>query len=211
MCILVINKGDKIPFKNFLHMWESNPHGLGMMWNYKKTDVDIVDTWKSNDISNVTRLKMWYDEEYLRLKLDSNVENLCIHFRYATEGDICEENTHPYDFVDDNAQLVSVMHNGTMPEDYRGYSCSRFYNTSDTKNFISDFLIPKGYVFDHLSNNDGMEIGNEIGGGKLVVLTAEGTLNVFNYDLGSEIGGNWYSNLRWTQSLLKSENAHIIG
>jgi len=201
MCILVINKGDKIPFDNFLQMWERNPHGLGMMWTYKKTDVDIVDTWKSNDISNVTRLKMWYDEEYLRLKSDSNVENLCIHFRYATVGDICEENTHPYDFVDGNAQLVSVMHNGTMPEDYKGYSSSRLYNTSDTKNFISDYLVKNGYVMDHLTNHEGLEIGNEIGYGKLVTLTAEGTLNVFNYDLGYEIGGNWFSNMRWAQSV----------
>ncbi len=206
MCILVINKGSKIPFDNFLQMWERNPHGLGMMWTYKKTEVDIVDTWKSNDINTVPRLKVWYIEEYLRLKSDSNVENLCIHFRFATEGDVCEENTHPYDFVDGNAQLVSVMHNGTMPQDYRGYSCSPLYETSDTKNFVSDFLVANGYVMDHLTQQEALDIGSEIGDGKLVTLTSDGTLNVFNHDLGYVLEDNWFSNMRWAQKLVFNLN-----
>jgi len=201
MCILVVNKGKAVSKDNMRSMWIQNPHGVGIMFTRKNQRIKIVEKWKSNKITDLKKFDAFYDNVYMRFFEDPTVENLCVHFRYRTDGDVCIENTHPYEFKDYMGQAVCAMHNGVMNDKYRGYSMINTFQTSDTFNFVHEYLDsnPNVYTFDSVSDREALTIENELGDSKLVTLTSNGVLCIFNYELGRVYQDNWYSNMRWTR------------
>lgn len=105
MCIIIIKqKGQDVPREILKTSARINPHGLGIVW---------LDTYE------VTYHK---SKEY---NLLDNNRPYIAHFRYATIGKICKENTHP--FVCGNNKDELLMMNGTA----HGYGSKRMTDTED--------------------------------------------------------------------------------
>lgn len=196
MCIMILNKGEQIPFNSFHSMWLMNRDGLGMM--YHGLDDEII-TQKFM-IENREQLWNWYCNYYIPLKHSTRIDNLCIHFRYATDGDICVDNTHPYSFTDMHGVDCALMHNGIMPQKYRGFNCyPDDYDviSSDTANFVNLFLY-ENFTFNKLTQKAHKVIEDEIGdASKLIVLNGLSSAIIFNEDAGTWIDENWFSNMHW--------------
>ena len=105
MCIIIIKqKGKDVPTEVLKTSARINPHGLGIVW---------LDTFK---------VSYHKSKEYQLL----NTERPYIaHFRYATIGKICKENTHPFRCGHNKDELF--MMNGTA----RGYGNERMTDTED--------------------------------------------------------------------------------
>ncbi len=105
MCVIIIKqKGKDVPREVLKTSARINPHGLGIVW----LDTFKVSYHKSNEYSllNTTR-------PYIA------------HFRYATIGRVCKENTHP--FVCGNNKDELFMMNGTV----KGYGDENMTDTED--------------------------------------------------------------------------------
>jgi len=191
MCVIAINLGKEIPFHKFQSMWMVNQDGIGMMYIDGNKKICVENAL----VSNPKELKMFYDVVYLPIWEDKTNTNIVIHFRYATDGDINYDNIHPFLFTT-NHGTYALMHNGVMPDKYRNYSVSDKYITSDTQNFVTDFLQGSDMDFD---SYDIKKIIEEIGMNKLVILSPE-NMFIINGQLfknGSDLDGNFYSNLNW--------------
>jgi predicted glutamine amidotransferase len=193
MCVIIKNKGIQIPYVDFLKMWRINPDGLGIA--SRKINGDIW--FQKYFISNSQELKKWYDCVYLPTYLSNDYVDTVIHFRYATDGDICVKNIHPFKFKDSNGDWCYAFHNGVMDDKYRNYSISEKYITSDTANFVQDFLVAYRFNFsDELPQETRDEITEEIASSKLVIISPS-VVHTFNEELGVVRNGNWFSNVRW--------------
>jgi len=93
MCIIIINpKNEKLPKNVAKKSAKKNPDGLGITW---------LDTFETSYHSSA---------EYNILE---NADRPFIaHFRYATVGKICKENTHPFVCGKNESELL--MMNGTI-------------------------------------------------------------------------------------------------
>lgn len=105
MCIIIIKqKGKDVPTEVLKTSARINPHGLGIVW---------LDTFK---------VSYHKSKEYQLLNTD---RPYIAHFRYATIGKICKENTHPFRCGHNKDELF--MMNGTA----RGYGNKRMTDTED--------------------------------------------------------------------------------
>ena len=94
MCIIIIKqKRNKISKQVLKNSARKNPHGLGIVW---------LDTFKVS-----------YHESKDYKKLNTT-RPFIAHFRYATIGKICKENTHPFKCGKKHNELL--MMNGTISE-----------------------------------------------------------------------------------------------
>lgn len=92
MCIIIINqKGTRLPKSVLKKSARINPHGLGIVW--------------LDDYSVTYHLST----EWPKLQAD---RPFIAHFRYATVGEISEQNTHP--FVCGKRKDELLMQNGTI-------------------------------------------------------------------------------------------------
>lgn len=195
MCVAILNRGSQIPFASFHKMWTSNKDGLGMMYHGLQREVLV----KRFMIENRDQLWDWYTNYYLPVQHSTIFDNLSIHFRYATHGDICADNTHPYVFMDKMGNECGLMHNGIMPSKYTYDNYNKDYEIrlSDTYNFVQDFLYDR-YDMNRLSKKQFQEIEKEIGSGsKLIILNEMCEAMIFNEEGGTWIDDNWYSNTNW--------------
>jgi len=188
MCVIAINKGSKITFQEFEDMWLLNRDGLGMMYLNAEKQIII----KKTIPKNIIELNYFYDQVYCPVFSDVTNTEIIIHFRYATDGDINKQNCHPFKFSNKNGHFA-LMHNGVMPSKYRNYSTSEKYVTSDTVNFIEDFLKVGDFSF---NEKDQKQIIEEVGYNKLVILSPE-KLQIINEHLFYNHRGNLFSNLNW--------------
>lgn len=176
---------------DFQKMWMMNRDGVGMMY-LNATNEIVVEKMLVN---STLELKRFYNEVYLPVFNDISNSDICVHFRYATDGDVNEQNCHPFLFENKYGPFA-LMHNGVMPSQYRNYSIAEDYESSDTANFIQDFLLQEDMDFD---SYDVKKIIEEIGMNKLVILSPE-RLNIINGQLfrnNMKKDGNFYSNLNW--------------
>ncbi len=92
MCVIIIKqKNNRMPLEVAQASARINPHGLGIVW---------LDTFEVS----------YHDsDEYKLLMTD---RPFIAHFRYATIGKICKENTHP--FICGNNRDELLMMNGTI-------------------------------------------------------------------------------------------------
>jgi len=195
MCVIIINHGKEVSFDSFEKMYQRNPDGIGIMFHdMLKDSIQAVKQLVSEE-----ELYDFWRYTYLPIINNKHYRDVVIHFRYATDGDVNLENVHPYSF-EVNGVMAYAMHNGIMPNQYRGYSLSDDYITSDTHNFVSLYLNNSNFNFGNLlSKKEISLVEEEIGASKLVVL-ADGSegLEVFNRKYFRKMpDGNLYSNLNW--------------
>jgi len=105
MCVIIIKqKGKDVPREVLKTSARINPHGLGIVW----LDTFEVTYHKSKEYSTLDT-----DRPYIA------------HFRYATIGKVCKENTHPFVCGKNKDELF--MMNGTI----NGYGNQKMTDTED--------------------------------------------------------------------------------
>lgn len=138
---------------------------------------------------------LWHD-------LEPIMEDKCpliLHFRWATHGDVNVENCHPFALKDG-----ALIHNGVISGMGTKTSYSKYYTTtatncdtecgddrSDTREFVEDFLA--GMNVNVLRSAKKL-IEHTIGYSKLVTIHNDGSVIIFNEQMGHWRGGVWYSN-----------------
>lgn len=132
-----------------------NPHGLGVVW----LDTFEVTYHKSSEYNVIVT-----DRPFIA------------HFRYATIGKICKENTHP--FVCGNNKDELLMMNGTI----KGYGNSSMTDTQDLANRL-------GYVPRHKWKKSLEKFDCRF----VSINTRTRSFQIYNRDLYTYRDGIWYS------------------
>lgn len=109
-------------------------------------------------------------------------EECLIHLRYATHGSVCRQNCHP--FKRDN---VWFMHNGVLP-----IVPVKNHTDSETAFILKIYPVIKKYSFDSIQTDKA--IMSIIGSSRFAFMH-DGEVRL--YGDYKEIGGIYYSNLRW--------------
>jgi len=118
-----------------------------------------------------------------------------VHFRWATHGNVDNENTHPFLL---NHGSIAMAHNGIISEFCNVYGVNQ--ESSDTKLFVEGVLQPLLLKNPNLLYNEAFQnmVGMAIGGGnKLAFLDAQGRHVLINKYAGTWEKGIWYSNMSW--------------
>jgi predicted glutamine amidotransferase len=177
MCIIILNKSEKVSKSNFQNSLESNPDGFGMAYVTKYGKIEIFKSMSLNWKNLYTRYSKAFEDR-------NRIGDILLHFRISTCGGINLENTHPFHLSKD----LIFCHNGII----QGYGTKK---ENDTRHFGRDIL-------SHISENDlffnkaiQKLIENRIGHSKLVFLNSTGESKIYGENLGLwESDGNWYSN-----------------
>jgi predicted glutamine amidotransferase len=112
MCVIIIKqKKQMMPREVAKTSARINPHGLGVVW----LDTFEVTYHKSSEYNIIVT-----DRPFIA------------HFRYATIGKICQENTHP--FVCGNNKDELLMMNGTI----NGYGNEKMTDSEDLAISLGD-------------------------------------------------------------------------
>lgn len=138
---------------------------------------------------------LWTD---LQPIMDDNCP-LILHFRWATHGDVNVENCHPFQLTDG-----ALIHNGVISGMGTKTSYSKYYtppsdkcvtacsdDRSDTREFVEDYLADMG-VLELMAAKKLIE--HTIGYSKLVTIHNDGSVVIFNEQMGHWRSGVWYSN-----------------
>jgi hypothetical protein len=116
MCIIAVKPSGVVipPLQILKNCWENNDNGAGVMYS-------------DNDAVNIRKgFLRWeeFEEFYKTTFADTErfeKSSIVFHFRLATHGSVCAENTHPFPVIDDNpggldiTTGLAVMHNGVIP------------------------------------------------------------------------------------------------
>jgi len=177
MCIAIYKpKGVDLPLSIFANCWQIHPDGAGFM--YPKQ-------------GKVTVFKEAHDFQKFKPKLLAHLEgparkqNVVIHFRTATAGQINFANTHPFQV---NEQLAFV-HNGSMPFENE---CSDV--DSDTKVFCEKYLQHPDFK---LTTQSLRTIEKYINPSKMIFMDGDGRVSILNEHLGVWEHDCWFSNESW--------------
>ena len=191
MCVILYKpKNVKLPKDNILfNCFMNNDDGAG--YTYAVNNNVIVKKGFLNYTDFIKALK----KDYKKYNLEKH--NLILHFRIGTSGGITKEKTQPFKISNNikelnklyvNNKKSSIVHNGVF---YKfEYNKN---NTSDTQNYIKDFLQPllasgiknkKDLIKDSLGYNS-----------KIAVLNKKD--NVFLYGEYYYYNGVYYSNNSW--------------
>lgn len=189
MCIIAI-KAKGVPMigeDTIRTMFANNPDGAGYMWADGKS-------------VHIKKGFMRVNELLDSLRGVQNKEDitLVMHFRIATHGGVCAENTHPFPMSADVGKLqklqtttkLGIAHNGIIhavtPSDK---------SVSDTMEYIADVLVPLYSVMgEKMLHNKQIArlISSTIDGSRLAMLTPDGVVTtVGNFE---ESKGVLYSN-----------------
>jgi len=173
MCIAILNKKGILPKERLRRCWVSNPHGAGFAY-YNNNKITII-----KEMDNFDNFYKYYKKHR-----SSNLNvDFILHFRIATHGEICEQNTHPF-LID---KTSAFAHNGIIS------------NCADSTSKKSDTVIFKEKILQKLPNNWHKNplyielISGYIGYSKLVFIKKHESF-IINEDLGIWDDGNWYSN-----------------
>lgn len=136
---------------------------------------------------------------------------LILHFRWATHGDVNVENCHPFQLSDG-----ALIHNGIISGMGTQTSYSKYYtppkgdcdtacsdDRSDTREFVEDYLADMG-VLELIAAKKLIE--HTIGYSKLVTIHNDGSVLIFNEQMGHWRNGVWYSNDSYKPYKAKSAN-----
>lgn len=189
MCVICyVPRGVRLPNKTTIqNMWNTNPHGAGVMYKTRNGDVYYKKGYFDFD--------SFYED---LLKISDRAVEIGIHCRIATSGGINKEMCHPFPLTDDIERLKSpfgnkcdrpmIMHNGII-------SSQGKYGLNDTCAYIIDKLLPRykrttAFMFD---NGIIKRIQKEIGSSKLLIMSKYPTKMIGYWQKDND--GCYYSNL----------------
>ena len=173
MCVIIHKPvGCAVPREDFYQAHEANPDGFGLI---VKVPGKQALTMHKGLFSADASWNMYQAYEELEMVL---------HWRWATHGDVTEDNCHPFRLP----RGAWVVHNGILT----GYG-SRY--TSDTRDFVQQIIVPmvgNGRITPaHIATLEGM-----IGGyNKLAIFDPIRGVHLVNGSAGIRQGGLWYSNM----------------
>jgi predicted glutamine amidotransferase/DNA-directed RNA polymerase subunit RPC12/RpoP len=198
MCVIVLKpKNVKIPDIKILEQcFDYNNNGAGIA--YVKSNENIVHIRKG--------FMHFKDFKKAINALNFQIgDTVMYHFRIATAGKICKENTHPFPLSKNLSDLrllslktnCAIAHNGIlhdMPSDVK---------KSDTMDFILTVLSDP-VVYHNLQNKAIVSLVEKtIGHGKIALLHSTGEFTLYNRELWKEEKGILYSNYFWKYTLQK--------
>lgn len=129
MCVIIEQKvGYTLPKEMLQIAMFNNPHGYGL----------VVKDPVNKKVQVTRKLKSDFEEVY-DLLTDNEDCIRYLHLRWKTEGDISEENVHPFCVFHSDARQVYFMHNGTLPFEFKPKQDEKI---SDSKKFNDQWLVP---------------------------------------------------------------------
>ena len=171
MCIAILNKRGTLSKETLTTCFNNNPDGAGLSWIDNK---NTIHTYKTLDDIKT------YIETYQKIR-KSNSKPILLHFRIATTGSICIDNTHPF-HINKNSVLA---HNGII-----SIKIPKNTDISDTRAFNDLIMKHIDINTEHIN----LLVSKFIGSSKLIILNADSTYTLINESLGQWDKDNWYSN-----------------
>lgn len=190
MCVIArVPEGTKVPMSYIDNMWNRNSHGAGIGFIDQNNNVQIEKSMKLKE----------YKKLYREISKEHSNRDMLLHFRIATLGTVCLENTHPFK-VNKNTIMA---HNGMLPEFFEPTGKAKKLDLSDTRYFVDYFM-----KFVDMKSLDspvfikqlGRIIDSENYANKLVFLTSDKRLKFDSYIVNEKHGeydkktGIWFSN-----------------
>lgn len=183
MCLILFKpRGSSFDANLLRAAQKTNPHGVGFMM---PSGADTV--YSSKGLWEPERVREFWDKHQHK--------SLAVHFRSRTQGEINQENCHPFQVLSKHrhGRDLWMMHNGTINAAQR-----REPRKSDSYNFVQYALKPvlegnPGRI-DELDFQRFLE--QKIGGwNKLLFMDGKGKVIIINQRAGHERDGCWVSNL----------------
>jgi predicted glutamine amidotransferase len=189
MCVIAIKPaGFSFCKKDIDNMHETNPNGFGIMWsqNGELKTARIVPTGKTQAWSWYTSLKI-------------HAFPAVLHFRLATHGSVCEQNTHPFEVIPN----LAMVHNGVisgLPADSRDITDTQIYVERYIRPLLLGAVDPLVLVQSPAIKEI---IGKHVGYSKLVFMDNTGNTTIINESMGDYITRKgqaiWVSNTHWKE------------
>lgn len=172
MCIAILNtkKAGRLPKTQIKNSWDNNDMGSGLLWN-KGGKLNVFKTYEYDE----------YIDMYNKLRDDSTIGNIVLHFRIATSGYNGEQNLHPFLVNDD----LGFVHNGVI----KGLGNKKFSDTYEFNDMLKKFK--HNFLSCEMSK---FFISEYIGYSKLIFLDSKDKYTIINEEMGKWADGNWYSN-----------------
>jgi hypothetical protein len=171
------------------NIFSTNEDGVGVMY----ANQGVVNASKLLPKTTI-ELRAWV----AALEPQYPEQQIAMHFRMRTHGDINFEQCHPYPIPDTGAWL---MHNGILSS-----GNAEDKTKSDTWHYAKDVLAPIAAQSADLLHNLAIQklLSRDIGStNKFAILTPDGQLSVTNRSSGVEHDGLWFSNTyAWSPELL---------
>lgn len=177
MCIIIHKPKEKRLTDDMLRCsWDSNYQGSGLMYA------------KDNKLIIEKGMMTFNDFESKYRELEN--ENLILHVRHSSAGDINENNCHPFKVNDD----LAFVHNGTFNTvKYGGtdkcHSDTWYFNEKFLKPLVNkygiDIIFDKTFKFlvkDYIKLN------------KIAFMDSRGRVSIYNSEKGEYNSGCWFSN-----------------
>lgn len=173
MCQLVVKPSGENWDSTLLHQsYVANPHGVGLAFS------------KGKDLRVKKGLMKWKDIEKC-LREVPRQSMAIVHFRLASQGEVCEANCHPFHLGKNPDGIPAVLaHNGHVP----GFGTDQI---SDTRE-LTDTVIGPLWRASGIGRIPKL-LGALSATSRFVILTPL-TTTIINEDLGIWRNGCWYSN-----------------
>tara|TARA_B100000029_G_scaffold105146_1_gene95772 strand:+ start:513 stop:1724 length:1212 start_codon:yes stop_codon:yes gene_type:complete len=193
MCVIAsIPAGQTITEEELRDMWQTNPDGGGIAF-IKDGAIKVKKTLKLK-----TFLK-WFKE----IVKEHGSNDILVHMRVKTHGDVCKQNVHPFNVIQDGKPLKDMVfaHNGILPSAFLTTEKDRDTDgiqISDTRRFNELFW--GNFDIRALDDPRVIDVIEELigWGNKLVVLNANPALKHQTYVINSGRGvykdACWFSN-----------------
>lgn len=129
MCVIIEQKiGYTLPKEMLKMAMFNNPHGYGL----------VIKDPVNKKVQVIRKLKADLEEVYDLLKDNEDCLRY-LHLRWKTEGEISEDNVHPFCVFYSDARQIYFMHNGTLPYKFKPSNAEKI---SDSKKFNDTWLTP---------------------------------------------------------------------
>jgi len=175
MCIIVVNKKDRLERNTLKACWDNNPDGAGLCWNNEDGSIDVF--------KELFKFKVFY-KKYLSVREEIDTP-IILHFRIATSGKVNKQNCHPFEV---NPGLW-FAHNGMIS----GYGGNKISDTVEFNKIVLQEL-PDGFI-DHPVIRGLVE--HYISGSKIAFLDSKKNVTILNEKDGHWDDDNWYSNFSY--------------
>lgn len=190
MCVIICREpGIEIPHDMLESAAIVNPDGYG---------ISVIDRGKLETIKEATPNKA---ATIIKRLEDAKEQQVFLHLRFKTHGEINVDNCHPFDVHTDNENVIQMMHNGVLGDFSSGYNAKM----SDTYHFNEQILKPlvKKLIPYHDTQNSSVLDDDTLlavvekycgYGSKIVLYDNKDNFMIANRKGGVEYKGWWASN-----------------